>query len=505
MDDDDDIGWEDLHKPTYFVYGGLFVLSYETLFYPLDFLKTRQQYERTPTTIASIASGVYRREGVRGLFRGFGATLAGNFPGQVVYFGAYEMAKHASFTLARKWNDNSDSSTSTSSTSSTSPARPATTPTAPSADTASAIRSSSSSSSSSSIGGSSARDGGGIPSAAASAAAQGHGPRRPAAASLPANPDGGLALPQMSSADSTVHITSTQRFIGNLFAGFVADLVCLLVYTPADIVAQRHMVATAAAILPSHSTTSPSPAATAATPRRSATALSPTAPTTTPLQPTSSTSAAASTLTRPAPIAPSLHAQQQQQQQQRHQRQHQQGQHRLCGSTVSARGERAHVPDLPTTRQLVRSIVKQEGFRGFYRGYWASVATFAPSSAIWFAVYELCKFKLAHMWPTAAPNAATLNHLASGAVAGFAATVIMNPFDVAKTRLQTLDAGIKEEAALIRRGFVSLLLWTIRSEGVAAVMKGLGPRLWFSVPGSAITFAGYEWAKSLANVSKDKE
>lgn len=35
-----------------------------------------------------------------------------------------------------------------------------------------------------------------------------------------------------------------------------------------------------------------------------------------------------------------------------------------------------------------------------------------------------------------------------------------------------------------------MMAWTVKNEGVTALLKGLGPRLWFSVPGSAITFAG---------------
>ena len=33
--------------------------------------------------------------------------------------------------------------------------------------------------------------------------------------------------------------------------------------------------------------------------------------------------------------------------------------------------------------QLARQIVTQEGVRGLYRGFGASIATFVPSSAIW--------------------------------------------------------------------------------------------------------------------------
>lgn len=33
--------------------------------------------------------------------------------------------------------------------------------------------------------------------------------------------------------------------------------------------------------------------------------------------------------------------------------------------------------------QLARQILAKEGVGGFYRGFWASAALFAPNSAIW--------------------------------------------------------------------------------------------------------------------------
>eukprot|EP00798_Chlamydomonas_sp_ICE-L_P011582 gene11582-34282_t len=41
----------------------------------------------------------------------------------------------------------------------------------------------------------------------------------------------------------------------------------------------------------------------------------------------------------------------------------------------------------PTALSIFRQIVKEEGFRGLYRGFGASVATFVPSSALWWGSY----------------------------------------------------------------------------------------------------------------------
>jgi len=38
--------------------------------------------------------------------------------------------------------------------------------------------------------------------------------------------------------------------------------------------------------------------------------------------------------------------------------------------------------------QLAMQILRKEGFRGLYRGFGASIATFVPSSAIWCASWR---------------------------------------------------------------------------------------------------------------------
>ncbi len=88
----------------------------------------------------------------------------------------------------------------------------------------------------------------------------------------------------------------------------------------------------------------------------------------------------------------------------------------------------------------------------------------APSSAAWFAVYEYVKFQLHRRrsslsemvrmpWVSQPEHDTTWRssvHVVSGGIAGFASAVVSNPFDVAKTRFQTLNAAHPDEAQILR-------------------------------------------------------
>lgn len=151
----EDVGWALLSPGAYVAYSTLLGVAQETALYPLDVLKTRQQHDLrlVPRSVGSILRELWTHEGVRGLYRGYLANAFGTWPGQVVYYGGYELSKHM-FTRA--------------------------------------------------LGGSTAPDEDGIESS----------------------------------------LSPTRRAAVNLAAGAVADISCLLVHQPADIVSQRLMVAT---------------------------------------------------------------------------------------------------------------------------------------------------------------------------------------------------------------------------------------------------------------------
>lgn len=103
-----------------------------------------------------------------------------------------------------------------------------------------------------------------------------------------------------------------------------------------------------------------------------------------------------------------------------------------------------------TSIDACRTIIRVEGLAGIYKGYWATLASFGPFSALYFLFYE--QFKSAHAQHLASrppsradvakkngrekepiPSAYTLVH---GAVAGGLASFLTNGLDMAKLRLQ---------------------------------------------------------------------
>jgi len=88
-----------------------------------------------------------------------------------------------------------------------------------------------------------------------------------------------------------------------------------------------------------------------------------------------------------------------------------------------------------------RTILRKEGLAGIYKGYWATLASFGPFSALYFLFYE--QFKSTHAKYLASdltressqplPFVFTLFH---GAAAGGIASFLTNGLDMAKLRLQ---------------------------------------------------------------------
>jgi solute carrier family 25 protein 44 len=58
-----------------------------------------------------------------------------------------------------------------------------------------------------------------------------------------------------------------------------------------------------------------------------------------------------------------------------------------------------HIPDelrqrrFGTIKAVISHVYKADGILGFYKGYFVSIATFAPNSALWWFFYELYKGK----------------------------------------------------------------------------------------------------------------
>lgn len=127
------------------------------------------------------------------------------------------------------------------------------------------------------------------------------------------------------------------------------------------------------------------------------------------------------------------------------------------------------------------NIVKQDGLANLYKGYWVTLMTFGPFSAIYFLVYEKTKKLL----QTSKSKLNFVDYLLAASVSSAIASSITTPFDVVKTRFQVQrrTQGIDSEMyKSVFDGFSKI----IKQEGYAALWKGLSARVAYNAPNSAI-------------------
>ena len=118
--------------------------------------------------------------------------------------------------------------------------------------------------------------------------------------------------------------------------------------------------------------------------------------------------------------------------------------------------------------QTVRAILKENGLRGFYRGFKASLMYGIVLSAQWWWSYSVCRRELSKL------SYLKSNHFfldaTSGLVAGITATFIAHPLDTLKTRIMT---GVKSRMPLLET-FKSI----VRTEGLHVLFRGLSANVY---------------------------
>mmetsp|Transcript_46977 Transcript_46977/g.118358 ORF Transcript_46977/g.118358 Transcript_46977/m.118358 type:complete len:232 (+) Transcript_46977:199-894(+) len=145
----------------------------------------------------------------------------------------------------------------------------------------------------------------------------------------------------------------------------------------------------------------------------------------------------------------------------------------------------------------MRTIIRQEGFAGLYRGFLPGIATYCPFVGIYFVAYEQLK-----LCACAFDGALTTRdlpfayHLASGAMAGAIASAITCPLDVVKTRIQVQSSTATNRYL----GMADAIKDMLKVEGPTTFWKGLGARILWIAPGCAITMACYEQFKNLLDM-----
>uniref|UniRef100_A0A3Q0SUG4 Solute carrier family 25 member 38 n=1 Tax=Amphilophus citrinellus TaxID=61819 RepID=A0A3Q0SUG4_AMPCI len=83
----------------------------------------------------------------------------------------------------------------------------------------------------------------------------------------------------------------------------------------------------------------------------------------------------------------------------------------------------------------------------------------------------------------------TLYSFMCGSLSGTCSTLLFQPLDLVKTRLQTLQSGVQPGSG--RVGMVSVLLSVVRTERLLGLWKGVSPSFVRTIPGVGIYFSTY--------------
>ncbi|KAI5665239.1 hypothetical protein M9H77_24562 [Catharanthus roseus] len=121
-----------------------------------------------------------------------------------------------------------------------------------------------------------------------------------------------------------------------------------------------------------------------------------------------------------------------------------------------------------STMEVFQDIMKNEGWKGLFRGNLVNVIRVAPSKAVELFAYDTVKKQLTPK-PGEQPIIPIPASPIAGAVAGISSTLLTYPLELLKTRL-TVQRGVY-------KGLFDAFLKIVREEGPAELYRGLTPSL----------------------------
>lgn len=146
--------------------------------------------------------------------------------------------------------------------------------------------------------------------------------------------------------------------------------------------------------------------------------------------------------------------------------------------------------------QMVESILRHDGYRGFYRGFTTSLVGAIPARALYMGVLELTRSNVVSVasdslgFSEASASAAA--NAAAGVSAAVAAQLVWNPVDVVSQRLMVQDS-----LSLSSRkysGGVDAFSKIVCENGVRGLYRGFGVSVLTCAPSNAVWWASYSAA-----------
>mmetsp|Transcript_26788 Transcript_26788/g.43747 ORF Transcript_26788/g.43747 Transcript_26788/m.43747 type:complete len:295 (+) Transcript_26788:55-939(+) len=152
----------------------------------------------------------------------------------------------------------------------------------------------------------------------------------------------------------------------------------------------------------------------------------------------------------------------------------------------------------PNVVAAVSDVLKKEGFKGLYSGYWSQYFRDIPFNTIAFVFFD--RFQTLYTFVTKQQPDREIN-LYIGAGAGALSAMILTPVDVVKTRVMVRRPG----EAQTYSGVLQTLKKIASEEGVGALMKGVIPRVVYLSPMSALMLSIFEEVKKALLRSRNEQ
>jgi len=152
------------------------------------------------------------------------------------------------------------------------------------------------------------------------------------------------------------------------------------------------------------------------------------------------------------------------------------------------------------------SIVRHEGFRGFYRGFGTSLMGTIPARALYMAALEVTKSNVGTATIRLGipePTAAAVANAAAGLSAAMAAQLVWTPIDVVSQRLM-VQGGLNHNSSSNKAavhckylGGIDAFRKILNTDGPRGLYRGFGISILTYAPSNAVWWASYSVAQRL--------
>lgn len=175
----------------------------------------------------------------------------------------------------------------------------------------------------------------------------------------------------------------------------------------------------------------------------------------------------------------------------------------VCKTRLQAQGAAGHMNKYRGFLHTIKTILREEGVRGLYRGLVPITIGYLPTWTIYFTVYEQGKKRYPQLLSKQGLESDALTHFCSALTAGMVSTISVNPIWVVKTRLM-IQTGNNSSiydgrgSALGKqtyyRGTFDAFRQMYKEEGIRVFYSGLVPSM-FGLLHVGIHFPVYEKLK----------